>query len=215
MKIVNCECAVTENKDWTQTEIESIGSYLGWCKNCKRPIEEEKAKSLYSISEERLRLPKSVASLIPDSETVKFSIRASFKGKPKDKSGYAVITNKNIYLIGSVTKVFGKADPMTKETIQFSQITGLEQTLENYLTIKTHHIKITRANNNDAIYGLSYESALAFIDVANSQMQNQGGGNAVVQSDPIEQLTKLASLLEKGLVTQEEFDKKKKELLGL
>jgi hypothetical protein len=156
-----------------------------------------------------------VASLIPDSETVKFSVRASFKGKPKDKSGYAVITNKNIYLIGTVTKVFGKADPMTKESIQFSQITGLEQTLENYLTIKTHHIKITRANNNDAIYGLSYESALAFIDVTNSQMQKQGSGNGVVQSDPIEQLTKLASLLEKGLVTQEEFEKKKKELLGL
>jgi hypothetical protein len=31
--------------------------------------------------------------------------------------------------------------------------------------------------------------------------------------DPIEQLTKLAALLEKGFITKEEFDKKKQELL--
>ena len=215
MKIVNCDCEVPEGKEFTQSEIETSGSYFGWCKKCKHPIEAERAKSLYSISDERLRLPKSAASLIPDSESVKFSVMCSFKGKPRDKTGYAVVTNKNIYLIGSVSKVFGKPDPMTKETIQYSQISGLDQTLENYLTIKTHHVKITRANNDDTIYGLSYESALAFIDMANSQMQSQSIGGAISQSDPIEQLTKLASLLEKGLVTQEEFDKKKKELLGL
>lgn len=215
MKIVNCDCEVPENKEYTQSELETYGSYLGWCKKCKHPIEEEKAKRLYPISDERLRLPKSAGSLIPNSESVKFSVSCSFKGKPKDKTGYAVVTNKNIYLIGSVSKAFGKPDPMTKETIQYSQISGLDQTLENYLTIKTHHIKITRANNNDTIYGLSYESALAFIDMANSQMQGQNIGGAISQSDPIEQLTKLATLLEKGLVTQEEFEKKKKELLGL
>ena len=49
-------------------------------------------------------------------------------------------------------------------------------------------------------------------------MNNQGSssGSVMINAiDPVEQLTKLAALLEKGLVTQEEFDKKKKELLGL
>ena len=39
-----------------------------------------------------------------------------------------------------------------------------------------------------------------------------GGASAI---DPVAQVEKLAQLLEKGLLTKEEFEKKKKELLGL
>jgi hypothetical protein len=39
------------------------------------------------------------------------------------------------------------------------------------------------------------------------------GGAAAI--DPVAQVEKLAQLLEKGLLTKEEFEKKKKELLGL
>jgi hypothetical protein len=58
------------------------------------------------------------------------------------------------------------------------------------------------------------ETSSKFIDAANIQIAklSQKSYNSI---DPIEQLTKLASLLEKGLLTQEEFDLKKKELLGL
>jgi len=39
------------------------------------------------------------------------------------------------------------------------------------------------------------------------------GGAAAI--DPVVQVEKLAQLLEKGLLTREEFEKKKKDLLGL
>jgi uncharacterized protein YwgA len=35
------------------------------------------------------------------------------------------------------------------------------------------------------------------------------------QADPMEQLEKLASLKDKGIITEEEFNAKKKQLLGL
>ncbi len=43
-----------------------------------------------------------------------------------------------------------------------------------------------------------------------AQAAPQGGG-----VDPVEELQKYKSLLDQGILTQDEFDKKKKELLGL
>ena len=37
----------------------------------------------------------------------------------------------------------------------------------------------------------------------------------IVQSSPADEIDKLASLKERGIITQEEFDRKKKQLLGL
>ena len=45
-------------------------------------------------------------------------------------------------------------------------------------------------------------------------LQGGAGGKASGGEDPLLMIEKLGELLKKGLVTQEEFDKKKAELLG-
>ncbi len=169
----------------------------------------------------RERLDTELSSLIPESEEIVYFAGCSIRGRnAKDPNfvGTIVITKKNVYLVKRKFKVFGKPDPLTKETMSISQITGLDQTFESYLTIKSFHIRITRANNEDVLYGLTESIASEIIESINNQMNNQGysSGSVMINAvDPVEQLTKLAALLEKGLVTQEEFDTKKKELLGL
>jgi hypothetical protein len=166
-------------------------------------------------------LGEEISNMIPQSEEIVYFAGCSIRGRnAKDANfvGTIVITKKNVYLVKRKFKVFGKPDPLTKETMSIHQITGLDQTFESYLTVKSFHIRITRANNEDVLYGLTEASASEIIESINIQMNNQGSSNSPVTInaiDPVEQLTKLAALLEKGLVTQEEFDKKKKELLGL
>jgi len=200
------------------------------CGKCNRVIEPERLK-LWQVPSDQLasksalpareRMESEVSSLIPESEEIVHFAGCSIRGRnAKDTNfvGSIVITKKNVYLVKRKFKVFGKADPLTKETMSINQITGLDQTFESYLTVKSFHIRITRANNEDVLYGLTEASASEIIESINSQMNQQGiSNNSVTMNaiDPVEQLTKLAVLLEKGLVTQEEFDKKKKELLGL
>jgi hypothetical protein len=158
---------------------------------------------------------------IPDTEEifsmVKCAIHQGKNGKIDDNAkthnGFALVTEKNIYFIKKPLKLFGDAQ-YTREVVPISQVTGLDQTHERWALQWSHHLKITRANNEDILRELSEESVTKFIDAANLQIAklSQKNNNPI---DPIEQLTKLASLLEKGLLTQEEFDIKKKELLGL
>jgi hypothetical protein len=158
---------------------------------------------------------------IPDSEEifcmVKCAIGQGKNGKIDEKSkthnGFAIVTEKNIYFIKKPLVLFGNPQ-YTREVVPISQVTGLDQTHERWALKWSHHLKITRANNEDILWELNEETSSKFIDAANIQIAklSQKSYNSI---DPIEQLTKLASLLEKGLLTQEEFDLKKKELLGL
>ena len=209
-----CEC-------WGEPTIEGES-----CTKCNLVVHPGRIQYYQELKEKELlppreRLDSEVARLIPESEEVIYSAGCSIRGRnTKDTNfvGTIVITNKNVYLIKRKFKVFGKPDPLTKESMSINQITGLDQTFESYLTVKSFHIRITRANNEDVLYGLGEASASEIIESINSQMNKQSSSdNSVVINgiDPVEQLTKLAALLEKGLLTQEEFDKKKKELLGL
>ena len=156
--------------------------------------------------------------MIPKSEEIIFFCDSSIKGrKPSDANfvGRIVVTEKNVYLLKRKFKALGKPDPLTKESMAISQITGIDQTYEKYLTVKSHHVRISRANNEDVLYGLSEENAVAIVENIQKQMNNASNSPTQVfmPPDPIEQLTKLAALLEKGFITQEEFNKKKQELL--
>ena len=214
-----CNCAQPVIKD---------GYIPGTCFECKKEIEPERLKIEMQAIQDRLksippreRLGEEVSNMIPQSEEIVHFAGCSIRGRnAKDTNfvGTIVITKKNVYLVKRKFKVFGKADPLTKETMSINQITGLDQTFESYLTVKSFHIRITRANNEDVLYGLTEANASEILEAINIQMNNQGSSNSPVTInaiDPVEQLTKLAALLEKGLVTQEEFDKKKKELLEL
>jgi hypothetical protein len=159
---------------------------------------------------------------IPESEEifcmVKCQIHKGKNGKIDDKSkthsGFALVTEKNIYFIKKPLQLFGNSAPYTKEVVPISHVTGLDQTHERWALSWSYHVQITRANNEDILRELSEETATQFVDAANAQIAKLGQKNYNT-IDPIEQLTKLGSLLEKGLITQEEFDLKKKELLAL
>lgn len=177
------------------------------------------ANSNSNQKDARQLLGPAYAAMIPTSEEVKHSQDCSIKGRdPRAAhfSGKVVVTNKNVFLLKRRIKLFGPEDPLTKESFSLNQITGIDQTYEKYLATKSHHVRITRANNEDELYGLSEVAATRLIEAINAQMHSV---SEVIQKertntpDPIEQLTKLAALLEKGFITKEEFDKKKQELL--
>jgi len=162
-----------------------------------------------------------IGSMIPSTDRILYLVACSTiaakQGKIDRKAtgfqGFAVVTEQTFYLIKKPFQLLGKK-PYTREAIPISQITGIDQTVEKYLTITSNHVKITRANNEDVLYGLTEQNARELVDLLTRQMNKPQFSNNSAP-DPVEQLTKLASLLEKGLLTDEEFQKKKIELLGL
>ena len=73
--------------------------------------------------------------------------------------------------------------------------------------------------------GFNPAAMMASMAVGNVVGQNIAGSMSTVMNqnhsvsqnsvDPYQELTKLKSLLDQGIITEEEFNKKKKELLGL
>lgn len=59
------------------------------------------------------------------------------------------------------------------------------------------------------------ETIATFIRTKIEEMKNAPAGGYVQQTSPAEELKKFKELLDSGIITQEEFDAKKKELLGL
>ena len=68
----------------------------------------------------------------------------------------------------------------------------------------------THVSNN-----ASRRQAKRWNDQAQKEQTDQPAAATVDQDDSIAQLEKLAELKDKGILTQEEFDAKKKQLLGI
>ena len=54
-----------------------------------------------------------------------------------------------------------------------------------------------------------------FVEVLRERLSNRSDSKPTSSISEVEQIEKLASLMEKGLITREEFDKKKQQILGL
>lgn len=54
-----------------------------------------------------------------------------------------------------------------------------------------------------------------FVEVLRECLSNRSDSKSTSSISEVEQIEKLASLMEKGLITREEFDKKKQQILGL
>ena len=63
----------------------------------------------------------------------------------------------------------------------------------------------------------NFKPVKALIELHQKPIQAQSPANTVPQTsiDPLDRLEKLARLLEQGILTQDEFDKKKAEILDL
>jgi hypothetical protein len=54
-----------------------------------------------------------------------------------------------------------------------------------------------------------------FVEVLRECLASRSDSKSASQTSDVDQIEKLASLMEKGLITRDEFDKKKKQILGL
>ena len=59
------------------------------------------------------------------------------------------------------------------------------------------------------------EISIVINDLIRNRQKKQGATTIIQQSDAADELSKFKNLLDQGVITQEEFDAKKKQLLGL
>lgn len=123
-----------------------------------------------------------------------------------------VLTDQQIYLFS----FSGLKSYFSNEIIPFHLITGVElrKKMAEGLVLT-----ITRAGNIDEISGLDTPTAPSFLSKLQECISNKNSTAPTrgVQSqpiNPIDQISKLKELLDIGILSQEEFETKKNELLG-
>ena len=121
-----------------------------------------------------------------------------------------VLTDQQIYLFS----YFGLKQMFNNEAIQFAPITGVElkQTAINGL-----EVRISRSGNTDRITQVDRSTAEKFTKLLQELIStNQKMSSGHIQTsnpDPIEQLQKLKQLLEAGILSEAEYEEKRKLLL--
>ena len=101
------------------------------------------------------------------------------------------------------------------EYFPYAQITGITSSF--HLTWRTC-LEFSRASNVDKYGYMDENEAARFVSlvrerIAGSKSIPETHANVARESDPLDKLKKLKDLLEAGIISQEEFDQKKKILL--
>ena len=89
-----------------------------------------------------------------------------------------------------------------------------EEDIEEYLITKGGYIK-GDPKKFDRKAALDTGTFVSFIKNKIEEVKNAPTGGIVQQASPAEELKKFKELLDLGVITQEEFDVKKKQILGL
>jgi hypothetical protein len=147
---------------------------------------------------------------IGESEKV-ISILKGWKGGSQPCS--LVLTDQKLYFFS----YFAIKYISNTETIPFGTITGIE--LKQNLVLLGLEVKLTRANNTDTITNVDKNAAPAFVKALQDTLASRTNqtGNKINQNqatDPLDQIKKLKDLLDAGIITEAEFQDKKKELMG-
>lgn len=124
--------------------------------------------------------------------------------------GTLVLTDKRVHYFG---RGVVKSLQNSHETVEFSKINGVE--LRKNLTFG-QMIYITRPANTDTWMYLNTDEAEAFVSKLQEFVAAADTGSKVLVSthDPLDQIKKLKDLLDAGVITQEEFESKKSDLMG-
>jgi hypothetical protein len=121
-----------------------------------------------------------------------------------------VLTNKRLHYFG---RGLMKNLTNSHETVEFKTITGVE--LRKNASFG-QMLYITRAANSDTLYQVKVEEAKVLQADIQALIQANPPVSAVQVSnavDPLDQLKKLKDLLDAGILSQAEFDEKKKSLM--
>ena len=145
-----------------------------------------------------------------DSEKV-ISILRGWKGGSQPCS--LVLTDQKLYFFSYL----GLKSLSNTETIPFGTISGIE--LKKNIALLGLEVKLTRANNTDSITNVDKQAAPAFVKALQDILASRTNqsGNTIIQNqatDPLDQIKKLKDLLDAGIITQDEFQEKKTELMG-
>ena len=123
-----------------------------------------------------------------------------------------VLTDQKLYFFSYTGLKFTS----TNEAVPFSSISGVE--MKQNLALLGLEVKVTRASNVDKITNVDKTAAQAFVTALQDALANKGAGsaNTIIQNqaiDPLDQIKKLKDLLDAGILSQEEFEEKKKALM--
>ncbi|MEY4276460.1 MAG: hypothetical protein RIS26_923 [Actinomycetota bacterium] len=158
-----------------------------------------------------------ITPYIPDDEEVLRVVKGSRLAARGQVSSQAfvvmVLTNKSLHVLGKPTALFDKVKQ--SEVYNFAMITGVTRAKKMMLGWA---IEISRASNVDTYVQMEEGDSEAFYNILRdlvAEAQKGGGGTTTVinQVDPMDQLKKLKDLLDAGILSQEEFEEKKKALL--
>ena len=101
-------------------------------------------------------------------------------------------------------------DQKSSEVAALSKITGVESKVFNKAN-NDRSITVTRAANSDQLSVIHAKVAEWLVEALSTDKSSGSAKQSV--SDPAEAIRKLKGLLDDGLISQEEFDKKKADLL--
>ena len=182
-----------------------------------KKTDEEKAEKQEKINELNQKRQEKLAKAQDKSE-IKARERAAKSGFDVNEATYVFSCLPNDDEKGTMNMPFGAVftDRVVKfqkrwtgnviEEISLKSITSVEIS-KGFLPTVTIY-----ASGNTITFKVGVEAEKIASTVRELLPKTAGGASVI---DPVAQVEKLAQLLEKGLLTEEEFEKKKKELLGL
>ena len=126
------------------------------------------------------------------------------KGKDRQHNGVLVCTNQRVvfYSKGFFSEV--------NRSIPINKISSIDLDKGLILTSITIHT----SNDEIKVRGVQKEELKKFQDTLEETRDNQDTNTTTIQQDdPIEKIKKLSELKNQGIISDEEFEKKKKELM--
>ena len=121
------------------------------------------------------------------------------------RSSELTVTDKRIY--GRIS--YGKRIDLPVDSVSATSTSRLFRAVS--ISTSSGRIKFRMIKNADAIYAV-----VSNLLLERQQKENRSSSAAYIQqSDEADQIKKYKDLLDSGVITQEEFDAKKKQLLGL
>jgi len=126
------------------------------------------------------------------------------------KDAYAVLTNRALYLTQfSITNKV-----LYRERIVDSSVTGIEVIHGTFIMKGVQTVTINRTNEKDEIRFYSEYATDIVRKTIDGWLEKKHTPEASPGADPTDSLMKVKALLDAGVISQEEFDQKKNELLG-
>lgn len=189
------------------------------------PNKENKIDKMVAKSAKHINL---LLNQLVDGEEIEFAMLADVIYKDENGSsismaglGVLVITSKKRILYGRIDIWFGQN---TLESIDLTDVCTVSLSLKTYQAftapLRYGYIKI-ETRNEKCIIRVRESDTNIFLDVIttaiNSVRQNIDSNpqSKTSQGIPVDELKKLKELLDMNIITQEEFEEKKKQLLNM